>query len=226
MVWAPLYLALLNYETIKYFGNERHEIEEYSKVIEKYQRYSVSVQASLSVLNGAQTVLIQVTVLVALALAAPRVVNEDSGRRIDIGAFIAISVYLTNLFAPLFFLGGIYNMLSEPLSVEPDILDTPDAVQLGVCKYDSENGIDVAFRHMSFHYPSQPANTGVKDLNFTIPRGTTTALVGSDGLSSSSTSLGVAAREHNISAVTSKLECGDKADAGVGSGHDSNLTLE
>ncbi|GMF28165.1 unnamed protein product [Phytophthora lilii] len=183
--------ALLNYETIKYFGNERHEIDEYSKVIEKYQRYSVSVQASLSVLNGTQAIIIQATVFAALALAAPHVVNENSGRRIDIGAFIAISVYLTNLFAPLFFLGGIYNMvinsvvdmkkLSELLSVEPDIVDSPDAVELGVCKYDSENGIDVVFRHVSFHYPSQPATTGVKDLNFTIPRGTTTALVGETG---------------------------------------------
>ncbi|KAG4042875.1 hypothetical protein PC123_g21645 [Phytophthora cactorum] len=179
--------ALLNYETIKYFGNERHEVEEYSKVIEKYQSYSVSVQASLSVLNGTQAIIIQATVLAALALAAPHVVSENSGRRIDIGAFVAISVYLTNLFAPLFFLGGIYNMvinsvvdmkkLSELLSVEPDIVDSPDAVELGVCKYDSENGIDVAFRHVSFHYPSQPATTGVKDLKFTIPRGTTTALV-------------------------------------------------
>jgi ABC-type transport system involved in Fe-S cluster assembly fused permease/ATPase subunit len=183
--------ALLNYETIKYFGNERHEIEEYSKVIEKYQRYSVSVQASLSVLNGSQAVIIQMTVLAALALAAPHVVDENSGRRIDIGAFIAISVYLTNLFAPLFFLGGIYNMvinsvvdmkkLSELLSVEPDIVDSPDAVKLGVCQYDTENGIDVVFRHVSFHYPSQPSTTGVKDLNFTIPRGTTTALVGETG---------------------------------------------
>ncbi|KAF1782188.1 Serine protease [Phytophthora cactorum] len=183
--------ALLNYETIKYFGNERHEVEEYSKVIEKYQCYSVSVQASLSVLNGTQAIIIQATVLAALALAAPHVVSEESGRRIDIGAFVAISVYLTNLFAPLFFLGGIYNMvinsvvdmkkLSELLSVEPDIVDSPDAVELGVCKYDSENGIDVAFRHVSFHYPSQPATTGVKDLNFTIPRGTTTALVGETG---------------------------------------------
>lgn len=58
--------ALLNYETIKYFGNERHEIEEYSKVIERYQRYSLSVQASLSVLNGTQAVIIQATVLSTL----------------------------------------------------------------------------------------------------------------------------------------------------------------
>ncbi|CAH0475623.1 unnamed protein product [Peronospora belbahrii] len=183
--------ALLNYETIKYFGNERHEIEEYSKVIEKYQRYSLSVQASLSVLNGTQSIIIQATVFAALALAVPHVVSEDSGRRIDIGAFIAISVYLSNLFTPLFFLGGIYNMvtnavvdmkkLSELLSVEPEICDAPDAVQLGLCKYDLENGIDVVFRHVSFHYPSQPARSGVKDLNFTIPRGTTTALIGETG---------------------------------------------
>ncbi|RQM18160.1 hypothetical protein DD237_000183 [Peronospora effusa] len=183
--------ALLNYETIKYFGNERHEVEEYSKVIEKYQRYSLSVQASLSVLNGTQAVIIQATVLAALALAAPHVVSEDSGRRIDIGAFIAISVYLTNLFAPLFFLGGIYNMminsvvdmkkLSELLSVEPDIIDAPDAAQFEMSKYDLENGIDVVFRQVSFHYPSQSASTGVKNLDFTISRGTTTALVGETG---------------------------------------------
>ncbi|KAI9912177.1 hypothetical protein PsorP6_009274 [Peronosclerospora sorghi] len=183
--------ALLNYETIKYFGNEGYEIEEYAKVIKKYQRYSLSVQASLSVLNGTQAIIIQATVFAALALAAPHVVSEESGRRIDIGAFIAISVYLTNLFTPLFFLGGIYNMvinsvvdmkkLSELLSVEPDILDSPEAVQLPLSKYDLENGIEVMFRHVSFHYPSQPATSGVKDLSFTIPRGTTTALVGETG---------------------------------------------
>uniref|UniRef100_M4C5P0 Uncharacterized protein n=1 Tax=Hyaloperonospora arabidopsidis (strain Emoy2) TaxID=559515 RepID=M4C5P0_HYAAE len=183
--------ALLNYETIKYFGNERHEVQEYSKVIEKYQRYSLSSQASLSVLNGSQAIVIQATVLAALTLAAPHVVSEDSGRKIDIGAFVAISVYLTNLFAPLFFLGGIYNMvinsvvdmkkLSELLSVEPDVVDSPDAVQLGVSKEDSEIGIDVSFCHVSFHYPSQSANTGLKDLSFAIPRGTTTALVGETG---------------------------------------------
>ncbi|CAI5730985.1 unnamed protein product [Hyaloperonospora brassicae] len=183
--------ALLNYETIKYFGNELHEVQEYSKVIAKYQRYSLSTQASLSVLNGTQAIIIQATVLAALTLAAPHVVSEDSGRKIDIGAFVAISVYLTNLFAPLFFLGGIYNMvinsivdikkLSELLSVEPDVLDSPDAVQLGVSKHDSEVGIDVSFCQVHFHYPSQPATTGLKDLSFTIPRGTTTALVGETG---------------------------------------------
>lgn len=182
--------ALMNYETIKYFSNERYEIESYAKVIEKYQRNSVSVQASLSLLNGAQSVIIQLTTLLALCIAVPHVVS-DSGRRIDVGAFVAISVYLANLFQPLFFLGGIYNMvinsvvdmkkLSELLSVEPDIVDVPHAKELRVCDYDTKNGIEIAFRDVFFHYPTQRTNTGVKGLNFTIERGTTTALVGETG---------------------------------------------
>ncbi|KAF1314572.1 Atp-binding protein, partial [Globisporangium splendens] len=184
--------ALINYETIKYFSNEKYEVDAYTKVIEKYQRYSISVQASLSVLNGVQSIVIQLTILGALGLAAPHVVNSTgSGRSIDIGAFVAISVYLNNLFSPLFFLGGIYNMvinsvvdmkkLSELLSVEADIVDAPDATELRICEYDLKNGIDVSFKHVFFHYPSQTPDSGVKDLTFTIERGTTTALVGETG---------------------------------------------
>lgn len=183
--------ALINYETIKYFTNERHEVAAYTKVIEQYQRYSISVQASLSVLNSVQSLIIQLTVLAALGLAVPHVVDASSGRPLDIGAFVAISVYLSNLFQPLFFLGGIYNMvvnavvdmkkLSELLSVEADIVDAPDAAELRVCAYDLTHGIDVAFQHVSFHYPSQSVGSGVKDVSFTIPRGTTTALVGETG---------------------------------------------
>ena len=59
--------ALLNYETVKYFTNEQHEIDTYHAVIQKYQTYSVNVQASLSLLNGSQAVIIQLTMLAALA---------------------------------------------------------------------------------------------------------------------------------------------------------------
>ncbi|KAJ0400311.1 hypothetical protein P43SY_002059 [Pythium insidiosum] len=179
--------ALINYETVKYFANERYEVESYAKVIEKYQRYSVSVQASLSILNGGQAVVIQATTLAALGLAVPHVVSN----RIDIGGFVAISVYLANLFQPLSFLGTIYNMvinsvvdmrkLSELLSVEPDIMDLPNARPLRVCDYDRANGVDVRFDHVYFHYPSQSEGSGVKDLSFTMARGTTTALVGETG---------------------------------------------
>ncbi|DBA04943.1 TPA: hypothetical protein N0F65_006945 [Lagenidium giganteum] len=152
--------ALINYETIKYFSNERYEVDTYTKIIEKYQQYSISVQASLSLLNGSQSFIIQVTVLLTLALAAPHVVN-DTGRQIDVGAFVAISVYLNNLFQPLFFLGSIYNMvinavvdmqkLSELLSVEPDIVDSENAKELNICDYGMKNGIEVGFRDVHDH---------------------------------------------------------------------------
>jgi len=182
--------ALVNYETIKYFTNEKYEIDIYSKSIQKYQKYSVSVQASLSVLNGSQAAIIQATSLICLALAIPHVVRED-GRGLDIGGFVAISVYLNNLFQPLFFLGSIYNMmikaivdmqkLSELLSVDPDIVDEPHAPKL-LLEYEAHrNGIPIEFKNVSFTYPDQGAGNGLKNVSFIIPAGTTTALVGETG---------------------------------------------
>ncbi len=131
---------MINYETIKYFTNEKHEIESYQSSIQKYQSYSVSVQASLSVLNVSQATIIQWTIFLCLALAAPHVIHQEDGRNVDIGAFVAISVYLNNLFSPLFFLGTLYNMLvnaivdmqklSELLSVDPEIADDTHAMPL------------------------------------------------------------------------------------------------
>ncbi|KDO24237.1 hypothetical protein SPRG_09873 [Saprolegnia parasitica CBS 223.65] len=182
--------ALINYETIKYFTNEKHEIDLYSCAIQKYQSFSVSVQASLSVLNISQTGIIQATILACLALAIPHVIEQD-GRGVDLGAFVAITVYLQNLFSPLYFLGSLYNMminaivdmqkLSELLNVDPDIVDAPHAPKL-LLDYDAHrNGISVEFQHVHFDYPDAPLGSGLKDLNFVIPAGTTTALVGETG---------------------------------------------
>ncbi|TMW64889.1 hypothetical protein Poli38472_009056 [Pythium oligandrum] len=183
--------ALINYETVKYFSNEKYEVDTYTKVVEKYQSYSISVQASLSLLNGAQAAIIQLTTLAVLGLAVPHIVRNDTGRQIDIGDFVAISVYLVNLFQPLFWLGSIYNMvinsvvdmrkLSELLSVEPDIVDLPDAQELTVCEHAHKTGIEVRFVNVNFHYPSQAETTGIKDMSFTIRAGTTAALVGETG---------------------------------------------
>ncbi|OQR99491.1 ATP-binding Cassette (ABC) Superfamily [Thraustotheca clavata] len=182
--------ALVNYETIKYFTNEKHEIDLYSTAIQKYQSFSVSVQASLSVLNISQSSIIQATILGCLALAIPHVVNQD-GRGVDLGAFVAITVYLQNLFSPLYFLGSLYNMminaivdmqkLSELLNVDPDIIDAPDATKL-VLDYEAHrNGICVEFQNVCFDYPEALVGSGLKDVSFVIPAGTTTALVGETG---------------------------------------------
>ncbi|KAF0706491.1 hypothetical protein AaE_014083 [Aphanomyces astaci] len=182
--------ALINYETIKYFTNERHEIQSYSSSIQKYQSNSVAVQASLSVLNMSQASIIQATTLACLALAIPHVIRDD-GRGVDIGGFIAISVYLNNLFTPLYFLGSLYNMminaivdmqkLSELLNVDPDITDKPLAPKLSLDYEAHRNGITVEFQNVSFDYPDQNEGSGLKNVNFVIPAGTTTALVGETG---------------------------------------------
>ncbi|KAF0700125.1 Aste57867_9356 [Aphanomyces stellatus] len=182
--------ALINYETIKYFTNERHEIDSYSSSIHKYQSYSVAVSASLSVLNVAQSTIIQGTILSCLALAIPHVI-QDTGRGVDLGSFIAISVYLNNIFSPLSFLGSLYNMminaivdmqkLSELLNVDPDIMDAPNAPKL-LLDYDAyRNGISVEFQDVSFDYPDNREGSGLKNVSFVIPAGTTTALVGETG---------------------------------------------
>ncbi|RHY29059.1 hypothetical protein DYB32_005484 [Aphanomyces invadans] len=165
--------ALINFETIKYFTNERHEINSYSSSIQKYQSNSVAVQASLSVLNVSQSTIIQATSLACLALAIPHVIRED-GRGVDIGGFIAISVYLNNLFSPLYFLGSLYNMminaivdmqkLSELLNVDPDIVDRPNAPKLSLDYEAHRNGITVEFQNVSFDYPDQIEGSGLKNV--------------------------------------------------------------
>ncbi|KAG9403177.1 hypothetical protein AC1031_006729 [Aphanomyces cochlioides] len=182
--------ALINYETIKYFTNERHEIESYSSSIKQYQSYSVSVQASLSILNVSQSTIIQATIFACLGLAIPHVIQED-GRGVDLGSFIAISVYLNNLFSPLYFLGSLYNMminaivdmqkLSELLNVDPDITDAPNAPKLLLDYEAHRNGISVEFQNVSFDYPDQVSGSGLRDVSFIIPAGTTTAIVGETG---------------------------------------------
>nr|CCA24063.1 ATPbinding Cassette (ABC) Superfamily putative [Albugo laibachii Nc14] len=201
--------ALINYETIKYFTNEKYEVESYTDVIRKYQTQSVTVQASLSLLNSSQAFIFQMTILGSLAIAAPYVIRHEQNQskgledaiEISVGDFVAISVYLNNLFQPLAFLGSIYNTiiraivdmqkLSELLSIEPDVMDHPHAVDVSVSEHTRTHGIPVSFRNVSFRYPRSTATDkadvkpavgrGVRDLTFSIPAGTTTALVGETG---------------------------------------------
>ncbi|KAL0587002.1 hypothetical protein ABG067_003342 [Albugo candida] len=201
--------ALINYETIKYFTNEKYEVDSYTEVIRKFQTQSVTVQASLSLLNSSQAFVFQMTIFGSLAIAAPYVIRHEQNQsqgfedaiKINVGDFVAISVYLNNLFQPLAFLGTIYNMiiraivdmqkLSELLSIEPDVMDHPHAVDLSVNEHTRTHGIPVSFRNVSFKYPRSTTadkadedlaiGRGVRDLTFSIPAGTTTALVGETG---------------------------------------------
>lgn len=105
----------------------------------------------------------------------------------EIGDFVTVLTYTINLFVPLNFLGSVYNAvimalidlrnLSELLAENPDIIDTPNAIELP-----TENTIDpdiaVEFDNVSFHYATQPESKGLKGVSFKLKRGTTTGLVG------------------------------------------------
>jgi ATP-binding cassette, subfamily B, heavy metal transporter len=109
---------------------------------------------------------------------------------VQVGDFVAVLTYTINLFAPLNFLGSIYNAIvmavidlsnmSELLAESPDVVDAPDAMPLPLT-----NAVDpdvaIEFDNVFFHYPTQPQERGLKGLSFTMKRGTTTAICGPSG---------------------------------------------
>jgi len=202
--------SLLNFETVKYFTAEDFEIRRFVQSIERYQSGSVNVKASLSYLNISQQVLLQACLATCLALAAMSirdrinccisVVGCDEGNSeccsssqvcsgLEMGDFIAVLTYAINLFAPLNYLGSIYNSivmslvdlanLSELLAESPDVSDDPDAIELPL--FNDVDDTVVEFEDVRFHYPTQPDTKGLKGLSFKMKRGTVTALVGPTG---------------------------------------------
>eukprot|EP01012_Entosiphon_sulcatum_P055028 TRINITY_DN763_c0_g1_i2.p1 TRINITY_DN763_c0_g1~~TRINITY_DN763_c0_g1_i2.p1 ORF type:complete len:600 (-),score=81.70 TRINITY_DN763_c0_g1_i2:371-2170(-) len=178
--------SLVNFETVKCFTNEDFEIKNYCDSIKLFQHHSVNTQKSLSFLNLSQQLIIQGTLLAGLLVAGNTVVNH-SGK---VGDFVAINAYISQLFAPLSFLGTIYNALirattdmknlSQLLGEEPDIKDAPNALPMRSL-YDNQTGLKVEFRDVHFHYREQPPEQGLQGVSFVIAPGTTTAIVGQTG---------------------------------------------
>lgn len=179
--------CLINFETVKCFTNEAYEVELFSASVRQYQNQFSMTMASLGILNSSQALIIQATIFGCLAVAVPHVVHDNHG--LNIGSFVAISVYLSNLFAPLSFLGSIYNMLikayvdlqklSDLLTVQPDVVDLASAPRLNL--QSESSGVLIEFDSVSFHYPTQAATSGLRNISFRIEPNTTTAVVGQTG---------------------------------------------
>ncbi|WBU41334.1 MULTISPECIES: ABCB family ABC transporter ATP-binding protein/permease [Marinobacter] len=171
--------SLLNYETVKYFNNERYEAELYDQDLDEWEKARLKNRLSLATLNAGQALIIGVALIVIMAMA----VGEVASGEITLGDFTMINAYLLQLFIPLNALGFVYREIRQALvNVErlfkllgdqPAIQDAADAKPLTV-----DNG-EVRFEHIHFSYrPDRPI---LQDVNFTIPAGHTVAVVGASG---------------------------------------------
>jgi ATP-binding cassette subfamily B protein len=176
--------SLINYETVKYFGNEDHEAQRYDHALARYERAAVRVQVSLNMLNLGQAAIIAVGLTLIMLLAA-------SGMRdgsMTVGKFVVVNTYLMQLYQPLNFLGVVYMTIKQGLvdmeqmfgllRVKQEIFDKPGAKALAAHLADGSAG-EVVFEDVRFGYQSN--RTILKGVSFSVPAGGKLAIVGPTG---------------------------------------------
>ena len=171
--------SLINYETVKYFGNEKFETDRYNNSMEQWQEAAVKSQNSLSLLNTVQAFIIATGITMILWRASAGVVAGH----LSLGDLVMINAFLIQIFMPLNFLGVMYREIKQSLTdIERmfkllthniEVRDKPDASALKV------NGGAVKFENVSFAYdPERPI---LNDVSFDIPAGRNVAVVGASG---------------------------------------------
>tara|TARA_B100000676_G_scaffold311263_1_gene380506 strand:+ start:2233 stop:4083 length:1851 start_codon:yes stop_codon:yes gene_type:complete len=178
--------SLLNFETVKYFGNEAHEAGRYEKALRGYERASVRSQTSLALLNIGQAVIISIGLTIVMLMTGQGIIDQT----LTIGAFVMANTYLMQLYQPLGFFGFVYREIKQALidiekmldllAVPQDVADVDNAPALGLTEG------EVRFEHVSFAY--EPERPILRDVSFTVTAGNTVAFVGSSGAGKSTIS--------------------------------------
>ncbi len=171
--------SLLNYETVKYFNNEEYELQRYDKTLSSWETSAVKNQASLSLLNIGQGVIIAIGLTSLMLLAGQGVVEKE----LTIGDLVLINAFLLQLYLPLGFLGFVYREIRHSLADMERMFKLLDENQETV---DKENALPiqikkgaVEFKNVNFHY--DPARSILNDISFTLPAGQKLAIVGASG---------------------------------------------
>ncbi|MEQ8306983.1 MAG: ABC transporter ATP-binding protein/permease [Hoeflea sp.] len=178
--------SLLNFETVKYFGNEDMESRRFDSSMAGYERSATQVWTSLGWLNMGQGVIFGIGMMVMMVMSAMAVQRGDQ----TIGDFVFINAMLMQLAVPLNFIGFVYREIRqgladiehmfELLDVEPEVKDAPNAASLDV-----KSGT-IRFDDVSFSY--DPARPILKGISFEVPAGKTIAIVGPSGAGKSTIS--------------------------------------
>jgi ATP-binding cassette subfamily B protein len=178
--------SLLNYETVKYFSNEKYEARRYDKNMEHWEEAAVRNQVSLALLNSVQSVIIAIGITSLMLLAA----NEVAQGKMTVGDLVLVNVFMIQLYMPLHFLGFVYREIRNSLAdmekmfslldEHREVADSPNAKVLEV------GNAAVRFEQVNFSYA--PDRQILFDASFDIPAGHTVAVVGSSGAGKSTLS--------------------------------------
>ena len=178
--------SLLNFETVKYFGNEAHEARRFDSALEKYESAAVKSGTSLAMLNIGQGFIIAAGLIAIMTMAGYGV----AGGSMSIGDFVLVNTYLIQLYMPLNFLGFVYREIKRSLTdmdqmfsllaEHAEISDVADAEPLSV------NGGEIVFDNVSFAYDERRSVLG--GISFTVPAGKSVAIVGPSGAGKSTIS--------------------------------------
>jgi ATP-binding cassette subfamily B protein len=171
--------SLLNYETVKYFGNEDWEAQRYDRSLQRWERAAVKSQTSLSALNVGQSAIIAVAVTLIMWRATAGVVSGT----MTVGDLVLVNAFMIQLYVPLNFLGVIYREIKQALAdmerlfglidEHAEIVDAPGTRPLAL------RGAEVRFERVDFFYERD--RQILFDVSFTIPAGHTVAVVGPSG---------------------------------------------
>lgn len=178
--------SLLNFETVKYFANEKMEAERYDASMAGYERSAIRIWTSLGFLNFGQALIFYAGFLIISVMAINGVMNKT----LTLGDFVLLNTFLMQVYRPLNFIGFVYRELRQGLTdIEemfklldqaPEIVDKPDAKPLVI------SGPVIRFDDVTFHYdPDRPILKGV---SFEVPAGKTVAIVGPTGAGKSTIS--------------------------------------
>jgi ABC-type transport system involved in Fe-S cluster assembly fused permease/ATPase subunit len=178
--------SLLNFETVKYFGNEKHEADRYDGAMAKYENAAIKTWVSLAGLNAGQAVIYSIGLTVVMAMSIFDIYHAKA----TVGDLVLINTLLIQLYMPLNFIGSSYREIKQGLiDVEgmfgilrenAEIADKPGAPAFMAAKG------DIVFDNVSFAYDA--ARPILKNISLHVPAGKTTAIVGPSGAGKSTIS--------------------------------------
>jgi ATP-binding cassette subfamily B protein len=178
--------SLLNFETVKYFANEKMEAQRFDAAMAGYERSAIRIWTSLGFLNFGQAVIFYGGFLIISIMAILGVMN----RTLTLGDFVLLNTFLMQIYRPLNFIGFVYRELRQGLTDieemfklldrDPEIVDSPNAKPLAV------TGPVIRFEDVTFHYDAD--RPILKGVSFEVPAGKTVAIVGPTGAGKSTIS--------------------------------------